>query len=326
MTREKIRTGVVGCGGMGTRHVRTLAEHPAFELVAGCDIAPAALDGLPPSAARYAHAREMFDNHPLDLACLILPNHLYEPMVELAAGHGACVFTEKPFGHTLASSRRMIAALEAAGLRGWVGAQRKYERHFRQARDLLADMPLEFVNLVFTYYWPPAFADPRWRGDRARSGGVAVIDSGWHALDALRWLVGQPQAVFCQLTFLDSHPDIDNTAAIGLRYPSGTIGSAVVSYTQARSQMEFTFASGRRTVYLGSDGLAVYEDGRETARTHPAKDEPVFSAMYDELARAFAGQPDAYVTDLHRAEEIMQVVDACYRSAACGQMVRIAAE
>jgi len=319
---HKIRAAVIGCGGMGSHHVKTLAAHPAFDLVAGCDVNPAALGNLPPAAARYADAAEMFEKHKLDLVSLILPNHLYEPMVKLAAAHGACVFTEKPFGHTLASCRAMIATLRAAGLRGWVGAQRKYAAHFREARGLLRDMPLDFVNVVFTYFWGPAFGDPGWRGDRARSGGVAVIDSGWHVLDALSWLVGDPDTVVCQLGFLESHPDIDDKAVIQFRYPSGAIGSVVISYTLPRSAMELTFAAGRRSVYLDYNALVAYSDARETQRIEAAKDEPIFTAMYDELAMAFGGDESAYVTDLARAERIMKTVDACYRSAQEGGAVK----
>jgi len=320
---NKLRVAVVGCGGMGAHHVKTLAAHPAFELVAGCDVNPAALGNLPAAAARYADAAEMFEKHKLDLVSLILPNHLYEPMVALAAAHGACVFTEKPFGHTLSSCRAMIATLQAAGLRGWVGGQRKYAKHFREARDLLRDMPLDFVNVLFTYFWGPAFGDPGWRGDRARSGGVAVIDSGWHVLDALSWLVGDPDAVVCQLSYLKSHPDIDDKAAIQLRYPSGAIGSVVISYTLPRSAMELTFAAGRRSLCLDYNALVAFDDARETQRIKARKDEPMFMAMYGELARAFGGDASAYVTDLARAERIMQVVDACYRSAEQGTAIEI---
>ena len=324
MASRRIRAGVIGCGGMGTAHVKTLAEHKAFELAAGCDINPEALKNLPEGVPGYASAKEMLAKHKLDLVSIIVPNHLYEPMVKLACRHGACVFTEKPFGHTLASCRRMIRALEAAGLRGWVGAQRKYAKHFQKARELLRKMPLDFVNLVFTYFWGPAFSDPGWRGDRARSGGVAVIDSGWHALDALSWFVGDPDAVFCQLTFLETRRDIDNIAAVQLHYPSGTIGSAVISYTQPRSMMDFTFSSQRKNLYLGYGGLTLHEDHQETLKIEAEPNEPIFVTMYDELARAYRGARSAYVTDMHRAERIMQVVDACYRSAKTGRAVRLA--
>ncbi len=324
MASEKIKAAVIGCGGMGAAHVKTLAEHEAFELVAGCDIRMEAMNNLPPGVARYQDPEEVFGRHKLDLVCLILPNHLYEPMVKLACVHGADVFTEKPFGHTLESCRAMIAALEAAGRRAWVGGQRKYSSHFRTARDILRGMQPDFIHVLFTYFWGPAFADPGWRGDRAKSGGVAVIDSGWHVLDLLSWLVGDPVSAFCQLSYLKAHPDIDDKAALQLRYCSGAVAAVTISYTLPKSQLELTFAAGRESLHLSYEGLALYDGPKEAMSVPATRDEPLFRWMYDELVKARAGSPAAYVTDMHRAERIMGVVDACYRSAATRRNCRVA--
>ena len=326
MSSAKIRAGIIGCGGMGRSHVKTLAEHESFELVAGCDISPEALDNLPEGAARFDDAEAMFAKHDFDLVSLILPNHLYEPMTRLACAHGACVFTEKPFGHTLASCRAMIATLEAAGLRGWVGGQTKYQSHFVKARELVAEMSLDFVNVLFTYFWAHAFGDPRWRGDRSRSGGVAVIDSGWHVLDILDWFLGGPDAVSAQLSFLETIPDIDDKAAIHLRYPSGAIASVVISYTLPKATMELTFSAGPRSLYLSREGLGVFESTEEVMHVEPQADEQVFPRMYGELAKAYSGDFSAYVTDVRRAERIMQVVDACYRSAASRERMQLSGQ
>ena len=218
----------------------------------------------------------------------------------------------------------MIAALEAAGRRAWVGGQRKYSSHFRTARDILCGMRPGFVHALFTYFWGPAFADPGWRGDRAKSGGVAVIDSGWHVLDLLSWLVGDPVSAFCQLGYLKSHPDIDDKAALQLRYRSGTVATVTISYTLPRSQLELTFAAGRESLHLNYERLALYDGTQETTSVPATRDEPLFRWMYDELAKARAGSHAAYVTDMRRAERIMAVVDAAYRSAASGRKCRVA--
>ncbi|HRT93847.1 MAG TPA: Gfo/Idh/MocA family oxidoreductase [Planctomycetota bacterium] len=324
MDAEKIRVGVIGCGGMGAHHVRTLADHPAFELVAGCDIHLEALAHLPPGVAHYQDAEAMFERHRLDLVSLILPNHLYEPMVKLACVYGADVFTEKPFGHSLASCRAMIGALKAAGRRAWVGGQRKYASHIRTARDILCSMHVEFIHGLFTYFWAPAFADPGWRGDRAKSGGVAVIDSGWHVLDLLSWLVGDPDTAFCQLSHLRAHPDMDDKAAIQLHYRWGAVASLVISYTLPKSQLELTFASGGESLHLNYDGLALFDGPKEALRVPAEKDEPLFRLMYDELVKARGGDRSALVTDMYRAERIMAVVDACYDSARTLRKRRVA--
>ena len=152
---------------------------------------------------------------------------------------------------------------------------------------------------------------------------MAVIDSGWHVLDILDWFLGGPDAVSAQLSFLDAYPDIDDKAAIHLRYPSGAIASVVISYTLPKATMELTFSAGPRSLYLSREALGVFEAREEVMHVEPQADEQVFPRMYGELARAYSGDPSAYVTDVRRAERIMQVVDAAYRSARDGKLVQL---
>ena len=87
--------------------------------------------------------------------------------------------------------------------------------------------------------------------------------------------------------------------------------------------MELTFSAGPRSLYLSREGLGVFESTEEVMHVEPQADEQVFPRMYDELASAYSGDPSAYVTDTRRAERIMQVVDACYRSARDGKPVQL---
>jgi hypothetical protein len=76
-------------------------------------------------------------------------------------------------------------------------------------------------------------------------------------------------------------------------------------------------------VYLDYGGLSVYEGWDEVQRMEAAEDEELFLPIYDELAKAVGGEESAYVTDVRRAERIMGVVDACYRSAREGRPVDV---
>jgi UDP-N-acetylglucosamine 3-dehydrogenase len=157
---KRIRIGVIGCGGMGSAHVKAIQANPEFEFVAGCDINSAALAELPGTVKRYNDGRQLIKNEKLDLVSIILPNYLYEPHVCMAAERGISVFCEKPFGKDLDSCHRMIKSLRDNGTRGWVSAQRKYLDSFVEARKRLKNTPPDFIHLVFTYFWSKAF-----RGD-----------------------------------------------------------------------------------------------------------------------------------------------------------------
>jgi predicted dehydrogenase len=316
--------GVVGCGGMGNAHVQAALRDPAFKLAAVCDVNPKAFSGVPEEVARYATAEEMFAKQRLDIATLVLPNYLYEPTVELAAKRGVNVLCEKPLGHNLASCRHMLEAAAAHNIRGWVSSQRKYLPQFVAAREKLAGLAIDFVNVVFTYFWAQAFGGMGWRGDLQKSGGIAVIDSGWHVFDALLWLMGSPATVFAQLSPSRSAPDIDEKAAIQLRYPSGTLANLTISYTVPQNTFEFLFVDRDKAVVITYDSMRYFEAGGLVETFEPKEKVELMDCMYGELAKALR-EPEkaAYITTFAQAESIMTVIDACYRSAASGQVVKL---
>jgi predicted dehydrogenase len=320
-----LKIGIVGCGGMGNGHVQAVLRNPDFELVAACDVNPAALDTIPAHVPRFSEAAEMFSRVPMEMVTLVLPNYLYEPTVMMAAEHGVNVFCEKPLGTDLASCRRIVETARTRGIRGWVSSQRKYLPQFLAAREKLALLSVDFVSVVFTYYWAPAFTSMGWRGDRKKSGGVAVIDSGWHVFDVLSWLMGNPQTVFAQLGASRTVPDIDEKAAIQLRYPSGALANLTISYAVPKNTFEFLFTDRDKAVTITYEAMQYFEGGKLINSVEPEEQLETMDAMYATLftaVRQTTASP--FITTLEQAEAIMTVIDACYRSAASGQMVKLA--
>ncbi len=322
MSKRRYRAGIVGCGGMGKAHLDVLATHAGFELVAACDVNPQALAAVPSGVKTYSDAAALFAENRLDVVSLILPNYLYLPTVKLAAAHGAHVLCEKPLGKDLADCRAISAELRGAGLKGWVSAQRKYFNHFLQARAHVERLQPRQIAAAFTYWWGAAFGEIRWRGNRAQSGGVAVIDSGWHALDLLDWFVGGPTAAQASLGYLAAYPEIDDRATIRLDYPEQLQANLFVSYTWPQSRFDFTFVNGRHAVGLDLQKCQLFTDGQVTEEIKAKPEDQVFTVMYDQLHLALGGKT-AYLTDLDRAERIMGVVNACYRSDRSGGPIQL---
>jgi predicted dehydrogenase len=313
MSIDVIKIGVIGCGGMGRAHVDAITENPHFNLVAGCDINPDVLNQLPDNVKRYSKAKNLFAENKLDAVSIILPNHLYKQMVKLAAENGVHVFCEKPLGKNITDCREIVRCACRAGINGWVGGQRKYIPHIWKALPKVKELAPDFVASSFTYWWQSAFGDIGWRGDKNKSGGVAVIDSGWHILDLLSFFLGEPESVFAQLNYLKEYPDIDDKASIRLQYPNA-VAELLVSYTWPRDQFSCTFTNGERAIHLDLNRFQYFingetvEEEKKTHNSHP------FNLMYNELYKALKGDENVYLTDFKRAENIMKVVDACYRS------------
>ena len=71
--------------------------------------------GIPESTTELATAIEHPDT---DVVVVALPNFLHEEAVGLAAKAGKAVLCTKPLGRTAAEAKRMLEAVEAAGVFG----------------------------------------------------------------------------------------------------------------------------------------------------------------------------------------------------------------
>ena len=69
-------------------------------------------------------------------------------MVEYAAGRGAHVVCEKPLGRTADEGGRMLAAVEAAGVKHAYGSTSRYAAGLSRARALVADGAIGEVQEV----------------------------------------------------------------------------------------------------------------------------------------------------------------------------------
>jgi predicted dehydrogenase len=123
-------------------HVACYANHPRTEIVAVCDIFPAAFERFDelwgdrwPGIAKYTDFREMLAKEQLDLISVVTPDHLHADIVEAAVNAGIkAIYCEKPIATTLADADRMIAVTEAAGVPMSINHTRRWYDVFQYAK------------------------------------------------------------------------------------------------------------------------------------------------------------------------------------------------
>ncbi len=322
MSETNFDVAVIGCGYMGGEHISAIARHGRFRLIAGCDIDPARRAALPEGTRAYESIEPLLKAQKPDLVVLALPSHLHPQAAQRCFEAGCDVLCEKPPGLTIEDCRNLGTAAQAAGVRFWVGGQRKYHATLRAALQCVNEIDARFVTCTFSYNWP-AFSGPTWRHDRTRSGGIAIIDTGWHALDYLDYALGLPTSVYCQTVPLAGYPDIDNQAALILNYPNGTIANLVFNYTSPITAFDFAFFEADKSITVTPTHLAHRDAGKLIhEQSAPTAEDPM-QRLYDELAAALDGATSPLLTDAPRATRIMSVVQAAYRSAAEKRAVAI---
>jgi predicted dehydrogenase len=273
--------------------------------------------------------------HPdTDVVVVGLPNYLHEEVVTMVAAAGKAVLCTKPLGRTADEARRMLEAVEKAGVFGGYLEDLCYTPKTLKAIRSVEGGAIGDVTWVRSRETHPG-PHSAWFWDGRLTGGGAIIDLGCHCIEIIRNFVGKgnrPVEVMCTTDTL-VHPIEDEDNAIALiRFESGAIGQFEVSWTfRGGMDLRDEVAGTHGTIWLNHflrTGFEMFSAGggsgyvAEKAETSagwlfPVGDEvselgyaDMFSDMLSALEEGRAPREtfyDGYVVNA--------VMDAAYRSA-----------
>ncbi len=278
-TSAKVRYALIGLG-----HIAQVAALPGI-LNARHSELRALVSGDPKKRAilkkrhgiAYTYSYEQIDdclaNPEIDAVYIALPNDLHYEYVIRAAEAGKHVLCEKPLAMNAREAEEMIDACAHYGVKLMTAYRLHYEPATLETLEKVKQGDIgevRYLTSSFSYQ----ITDPdniRLKVDR---GGGPVYDIGIYCLNAARmFMQDEPTEVSALLArSLDPRFDeVEETAAITLRFPRGRLASFVVSFgadeasrleivgTQGRIVLEpaFEYASGlKRTVTHGESARA----------------------------------------------------------------------
>jgi predicted dehydrogenase len=135
---DPIRMAVIGCGEIAQiMHLPYLAELPAFEVAAICDISPTLLEQV---GARYHVANRSTDFTQIldDVSAVAILTNAHADIAVEAARQGKHIFVEKPLSFSLEDCDRILTAVEEAGVTLMVGYMRRFDPGYEHALSLLS--------------------------------------------------------------------------------------------------------------------------------------------------------------------------------------------
>ena len=324
MTDARVRWAIIGAGGMGRWHVDALLKRKDVELVAACDINSAALEDLPPTVVRYADWKSLVEEMVLDAASVILPHNLYPEVVSALLRRGVHVLKEKPFARNLDDACVMCQAALESGKQLVIAGQHKFKASFITAREHLAELGPIFLTRASILYYADAIAAEgkwSWRGTRSISGGVAILDSGWHILEMLTLVRGLPSRVIAsngQMRVSPGEYNVDEQASLILEYPDGGVAVVLASFITVPGEIRMVLYGQKASldVDLEQERVTLYRnDSSQPLMTGSELDPAVH--MYDLFLDSMrTGKPSP--GDWREAIEVQRIIEAAYRSVARG--------
>jgi predicted dehydrogenase len=206
----------------------------------------------------------------IDTVIVALPNHLHEEAVIAAAEAGKAVLCTKPLGRNAAEARRMLEAVERAGVFHGYLEDLCYTPKTLKALESVRKGALGKILWVRSR---EAHSGPHsdWFWNKELSGGGAIVDLGCHCIEIARNFIGKdirPVEVVCWGD-TQVHPIEAEDHAIGLvRYENGAVGQFEVSWTfRGGMDLRDEVAGTDGTIWLNHwlrTGAEMYSAGGQT--------------------------------------------------------------
>ena len=201
--------------------------------------------------------RELLARADVDVVDICVPNHLHEEIILAAAAAGKHVYCEKPLANSVAQAKRIVEAVEKAGVKNQLNFNFRYYPAITRAHQMISE---GFLGKIFSYrgcYYRSSYINPdkplSWRLNKSIAGGGALFDLGSHILDLIYYLMGDFASVQATVdTLIKERPialgstekapvDVDDIVLMQARMEDNTLGSIEISRmgTGATNDMKF---------------------------------------------------------------------------------------
>lgn len=320
----RLGIGLIGVGKHGARYARHLTQDlPNLRLVA---LARRNIELGQRQAAElgcrfYGDYRDLIAAPDVEAVVVVVPPTQHVGIIETAAALRRPVLLEKPAAVSLADGRRMLRAVQAAGISLMVAQTLRYNgvvRAVLAARERIGRLH----SLRISQRFEPS--RPGWIDDPAVAGGGITLHTGVHSFDLLRLLSGlEAVRVSCEMTSVVTSQLEDNFSAI-LRLSDGTtLASAAGSRATASRSGAIELA--------GEHGQIIADHLLNTAAVlhgttvSPLPVPPPVSTVC-EVLRDFASAIERGASMPIPFEEGLRAVaiaEACYQAARSGQAASV---
>lgn len=169
----------------------------------------------------------------VDVVCVALPNHLHQEAVMLCCKHKKAVMVTKPLGRNADEAKRMLHAVEEAGIFNGYLEDLVYTPKFIKAEQSVKSGSLGRILWAKSRETHPG-PHSEWFWNIEQAGGGCILDLGCHCVEISRSYIGKdikPIEVMCWADTQVKPIDAEDHAIGLVKYQNGAIGQFEVSWT-----------------------------------------------------------------------------------------------
>ena len=176
---------------------------------------------------------EAISNPAVTIVCIALPNNLHEEAVMLCCKHKKAVLSTKPLARNAAEAKRMLEAVEQAGIFNGYLEDLVYSPKCLKA---IKEVESGAIGRVLWATSREAHPGPHrdWFWNKELAGGGCILDLGCHCIEITRSYIGKdirPVEVMCWADTQVKPIEAEDHAIALIKYENGAIAQFEVSWT-----------------------------------------------------------------------------------------------
>ncbi|MGH9470649.1 MAG: Gfo/Idh/MocA family protein [Terriglobia bacterium] len=324
-----IKVGIIGFGYTGRLHAQ------AYERVSGVRVTGVADVQVPCAELTskyrfYSDYRRVLETD-IDAVSVCLPTWLHCEVALAALERGKHVLVEKPIAASMKEAREMLNAARSSGKTLFVGMTHRFYPELREAKARIDDGAIGSIVMcndrLLEHF---GFLNlPGWYLDKRQAGGGAVLTSGIHLIDRVRWFADDEVA---QVGGFASNPyfngPVEDMAQIFLRLRGGVPAQISLALMRAEHplvcDLELVGSKGTLRVHTWK-GYEIQtphshiEKAFYTTEPHASRVLAGLTAEVEEFCRSIREERAPW-PPAEDSVKSLQVVMVFYRAVATGQM------
>ena len=273
--------------------------------------------------------------HPeVDIVCVALPNNIHEEAVMLCTKHKKAVMCTKPLGRNAAEAKRMLDAVEKAGIFAGYLEDLVYTPKTLKALESVRNGALGRILWAKSRETHPG-PHSNWFWDMEQAGGGCMLDLGCHCIEIARSYIGKdikPIEVMCWADTQVKPIEAEDHAIGLIKYENGAIGQFEASWTfRGGMDLRDEVMGSEGTIWINSflrTGFDMFTTGKgadyvaeksesNTGWQFPVGDEVNelgYNHMFKDMFEAIEEGRDP-IESFYDGYIVNAILDACYKSA-----------
>lgn len=196
MQNRKLGVAIHGAGWVASAHVLSWMKNPDVEVVSVGDLHLERAQQFAAKNGLDCTVRDSFDDvladERVDIVDVTGPSRVHAEQGAAAARAGKHVLVEKPIALTMEENRALRDAIAEAGVKSITSFVARFNPEVETLKSLLRSKAIGDLFYAEVDYWH-AIKPVHHAWDlhsKKATGGSTMLLGGCHAIDALRWLVG----------------------------------------------------------------------------------------------------------------------------------------